>query len=332
HASCVDCQSVTEVTAIPAATTAQISWTANSSETQWEIVWGTVGFDYENATPQIVSETPGFTIENLISGTAYEVYVKAICNEFSESEWSVVSNFTTLCPSGDYTFTTQIEIDAFGVTYSGCTDIILGQVVISGSDIANLNGLSNLKTTGSLEIQSNPALTNLDGLSGLQNVLGHLKIINNATLSDISGLENIVQITGGMDGLHIINNPMLAVCDVPPFCSYNLYSDMSGNLPSCNSLANIHASCVDCQSVTEVTAVPGATTAQISWTAKSSETQWEIVWGTVGFDYENATPQTVSGTPGFTIENLIQGTTYEVYLKAVCNEFSESGWSEAHVV
>src|SRR5690606_28295455 len=66
------------------------------------------------------------------------------------------------CPTGDYQFFTQADIDNFGATYAHCTNIVLNNVFIEGNDITNLNGLSNITTvTGILNIWQNPFLTNL---------------------------------------------------------------------------------------------------------------------------------------------------------------------------
>src|SRR5690606_27561829 len=60
------------------------------------------------------------------------------------------------CPSGNFTFTTQQQIDDFGTTYAHCTDITLGDISIYLNDITNLDGLSKVKTiTGTLVLWDN---------------------------------------------------------------------------------------------------------------------------------------------------------------------------------
>ena len=105
-----------------------------------------------------------------------------------------VSAFSQSCLPEGITFLTQEEIDNFQSNYPGCTEIE-GTVAISGSDIANLNGLSVLTSIWEdLWIQSNPSLTNLTGLDNLSLVGGTFSIMNNPVMSNISGLHNLISV------------------------------------------------------------------------------------------------------------------------------------------
>src|SRR5690606_6980487 len=86
--------------------------------------------------------------------------------------------------SGNVVFNTQAQIDAFTGTYISCTNITIdGHLTISGSDITDLSGLSNItEITEELWIGSNAQLANLDGLDNLQNIRGYLLIYNNPQL------------------------------------------------------------------------------------------------------------------------------------------------------
>lgn len=55
------------------------------------------------------------------------------------------TNASNCIPSGTtVTLNSQAELDAFPINYAGC-DVVNGNLTISGNDIVNLNGLSNLK-------------------------------------------------------------------------------------------------------------------------------------------------------------------------------------------
>ena len=78
---------------------------------------------------------------------------------------------STCLPEG-VTFSTQTQIDNFQTNYPNCTEIE-GDVLINGSDIINLNGLSVLTSIGgNLWIKINSSLTSLTGLEGLTSIGG----------------------------------------------------------------------------------------------------------------------------------------------------------------
>ena len=135
----------------------------------------------------------------------------------------------TQCPQYIY-FNSQSEIDDFPINYPNCTEII-EYVHISGDDITNLNGLSNLTSIGEdLLISHNPLLTSLEGLenlvsvgfflvdisyndalinlNGLNNLtsVAMLNISNNNSLTSLSGLDNLTNIE---EGISIHRNYML---------------------------------------------------------------------------------------------------------------------------
>ncbi|HOP13609.1 MAG TPA: T9SS type A sorting domain-containing protein, partial [Lentimicrobium sp.] len=105
------------------------------------------------------------------------------------------------------TFTTQYEVDLFQINYPGCTDIE-GNVIISGADIANLDGLGVLHSIGgNLRIEQNNSLANLQGLDNLSHINGDLIIgdivwgqypfsTGNPLLTSLAGLNSLVFIQG----------------------------------------------------------------------------------------------------------------------------------------
>ncbi|HMG17033.1 MAG TPA: hypothetical protein VK590_16360, partial [Saprospiraceae bacterium] len=114
--------------------------------------------------------------------------------------------FAQNCGPGGITFSTQLQIDQFSVDYPGCTNIT-GSVTISGANITNLNGLSQLSSiVGGLYIQANPVLTSLNGLSSVSSVGGSVIISNNSVLSSLTGLGSITSI----GSLNINNNASLS--------------------------------------------------------------------------------------------------------------------------
>jgi hypothetical protein len=78
---------------------ADLLWTAGGSETEWEVIYGSPGFDpaTEGTTVADDDGTLGVTLDNLTSNTTYEYYVSAVCSATETSDLSLPSTFTTLC-------------------------------------------------------------------------------------------------------------------------------------------------------------------------------------------------------------------------------------------
>jgi len=172
-------------------------------------------------------------------------------------------------PNGNYYFTTQDDVDNFTVNYPGCTELE-GDVIINGSDITNLAGLSGVTSIGGgLNIWDNPALTSLTGLEGLTSIGGGLGIANNDALTSMIGLENLISIGGNLfihknvalnsliglenidgssiDNLTISENNELSTCAVQSICDYLVapggYVEIRYNALGCYSIEEVEEAC-----------------------------------------------------------------------------------------
>jgi len=85
---------------------ADLTWTAGDTETEWQVIWGLENFDpavpAEVLGDQSVTPDPEYQITGLDAETAYDAYVRAVCDPVTpvESGWVLVQ-FTTLesCPA-----------------------------------------------------------------------------------------------------------------------------------------------------------------------------------------------------------------------------------------
>jgi|GEM_PF-1356358 len=77
-------------------TSVQLGWTENNTPpaTQWDIVYGAVGFDPDDGTPLGVTENP-YTLDNLSPETSYHWYVRSITSSKATSAWAGPGSFTT---------------------------------------------------------------------------------------------------------------------------------------------------------------------------------------------------------------------------------------------
>ncbi|MCB2222019.1 MAG: T9SS type A sorting domain-containing protein [Bacteroidetes bacterium] len=94
--------------------------------------------------------------------------------------------------------TTQAKVDSFQINHPYCKEIV-GELVINGDDIDNLNGLNNITSVGEyVTVKNNDILTSLSGLDSLIFIGENLDISGNPVLASLTGLENITQIPGNL--------------------------------------------------------------------------------------------------------------------------------------
>lgn len=104
---------------------------------------------------------------------------------------------TTECSQFDIELHSQDEVDNFQVNYGNGSicNTVLGYLGITGDDITNLDGLSDLIAVNwDLSIFVNPMLSDVQGLSGLGQIGGSLGIRENPALEDLSGLSGLTKI------------------------------------------------------------------------------------------------------------------------------------------
>ena len=94
--STATCESVSNLTADNiTSSSATIAWTAPAGQTKWELSYGMQGVDEEHGTIVVVENNPTYTIEGLEEDMAYDVYVRAVCQEGIYGSWSTKLQFTT---------------------------------------------------------------------------------------------------------------------------------------------------------------------------------------------------------------------------------------------
>ena len=112
----------------------------------------------------------------------------------------------TVCPTSDLVLSSQQQIDEFAAFYPNCSTLNVN-LTISGSDISDLSGLSQITTIqGLFVIRDNPILTNFSGMTALA-IESSIEIENNPLLTNIDGLNGI---TGtSLLYLSLKDNPLL---------------------------------------------------------------------------------------------------------------------------
>ena len=84
-----------------ASSTADLSWTAGASETQWVLQYSEDA-EFANPASETINDNPSFQLTGLEPEHTYYVRVKAVCGSDDESDWAVLGDaFSTLaaCPT-----------------------------------------------------------------------------------------------------------------------------------------------------------------------------------------------------------------------------------------
>ncbi len=142
---------------------AELSWTAGGTETQWEVKYGTPGFDPNSAGTSAPATNNTFIITELPTATSYDWYVRANCGGGDNSVWAGPNNFTTLpsCPStsdlavsnitattADLSWTMGGSESNWEIKYgdSGFSPDSEGNLVTTTTNSSTLTGLNSGKT------------------------------------------------------------------------------------------------------------------------------------------------------------------------------------------
>lgn len=109
------------------------------------------------------------------------------------------------------TLNTQQEIDNFSQNYPDLIELS-GDLIITGNDIQNLAGLSQIKIVNGLIITDCPSLLNLNGLNNLESIDQWIEISNNNQLTSLDDFESLINYgRTNADHFFIIeNNPLLS--------------------------------------------------------------------------------------------------------------------------
>lgn len=126
------------------------------------------------------------------------------------------------------TFTQQSELDDFLISNRDCASVA-SNILVEGNDITNLNGLSNInKLLGNLIIQ-NTSIRTLDGLNNIDCINGDIEIRGNNLLKDLTGFEELRSI-----GFDLIIEDNVALRD---FTGAELLETIDGELIIINNNA-----------------------------------------------------------------------------------------------
>src|SRR5690625_436468 len=108
----------------------------------WEVVYGPEGFDIDGdqGTSIIVEDAPFVELEDLDADTAYDVFVRTICEDDLYSDW-VSESFTTGEedePVGECTWTVEISSSGYGDFITWTLKDEDGNILLSGGEYTGI--------------------------------------------------------------------------------------------------------------------------------------------------------------------------------------------------
>ncbi|MBU2927594.1 fibronectin type III domain-containing protein [Winogradskyella psychrotolerans] len=325
-----------------------VSWTNGGTEDDWEVLVQADGTG--SPTSGTATATNPYTESGLTGNTAYEVYIRANCSDAINgySEWVGPIDFTTACAAivPDYTADMSTNVPDTCWNEAGDGEVATGPAGLGSSawddgntytqgssNAINIYGTTaqrewllsptfNLSTGGPYQLEVNVAVSNW----------------NDGFTADAMGADDEVQLLSSTDGgttwvnlttWNTGNEPTLEGTDyTEDLTSYSgdvQFAIWASNGTTSGTDYDFHVgkfvvrAIPTCPDLTGLTIDSfAAETAEISWTAGGSETDWEVLVQADGTGSpELGTPSTTSSNP-YSATGLTELTAYEVYVRADC--------------
>ncbi|WP_026706558.1 fibronectin type III domain-containing protein [Flavobacterium soli] len=336
------CGDVTEITVVESdVETASLTWTPGGDETQWDVVFGeTADTDPDALTPisPAPTGTPEATITGLADNTNYKVWVRSVCGD-ENGAWIGPITFKTPCLPTD---TIDENFDA--IAYAGmpdCWAAIKGGTGVSQYAYVqvldyNFNtpsrsmGLYNSDSAAGANIML--ASPNLENLSlGTYRVkffarssgsTGSVQVgtVDNTTSDAVFTEMETVAITSTYTEYAVNFTPsednfIAFRFNTPGTYNTVFLDDIRWEIaPLCADVANVD--------ISEIT----TETAYVTWEAQGSETNWQVVYGSIDdTDPTGLTPSPLLTSLDYTIDDLTENTGYNVWVRSACGEPNGNG-------
>jgi len=327
-------------------TSAEVSWINGYNNTQWEIIAQPFGSPAPTATTngQLINTNP-YTLTGLIPSTRYEFYIRAFCSSTVQSSWIGPANFITSCiaqfaPYYESFNTSDVNTKKFCWTVRNTANDI-AQWRINDTEVSivpqgqfmnpfvsfddwlisvpiNVVGLKRLRFNyrSATSLFYPTARGNFEVLmSPTPDFATYTTLIPSHDFTNEAYLEDSVLFTG--TGTFYIAFRVPPTMTNPSNSGIVMIDDVViDDAPPC---PNPNFANLDVSNIT-------TTTANLTWTAGYTETQWQVVIQSPLSGVPSGSGTTVNTTPSYNAIGLTPDTTYEYYVRAICSATENSDW------
>jgi hypothetical protein len=331
-------------------TTADLSWVAGGTETEWDVEVGLPGF-VPNTGGQIgsvidVLTTPTTTVAGLTDDTAYEYWVRAVCAPGDESIYIGPFAFRTRCVATTAAYLTNYDTDPLNGLNNCDSRIVIGSGIGTATEVrvddftANSGAQHIYMYSGSTGATAElyyilPEFSDLSSDKQVEFQVydrdnGSLEvgvITNPADSSTFTALRTYTDADMADDTYQFetvyfntltTTGGFIAFRFIPNGTFDALYiDDVSYDVaPACPAPSSLGAS-----SVTDISA-------NLDWLENGTATAWEYEFDIAGFTQGmgvNGIVPTMSNITN-SITGLSSATSYEYYVRAICSPTTFSTW------
>ncbi len=339
-------------------TSANLSWTPNGTETEWEIEWGPANFIQGTGNIVNVLNNPIFTLSGLTPSTGYSYFVRAVCGPNDFSVWSARFSFTTECNP----FTIPTVVEGFETTALGAIPICWDRQQIVGTANWIASGttfdIPNVAPNGGIRFVRlnwgvNNALLFTPGFD-YSNITNNTRVRalfhrhSSAAATDLYRVYvNTTKSLSGATQIFELFSRTTTAPAVPSTGWYEyemlipasfhgepiVYIIFEGSVSSGGSSYDLGLDNIIVDFAPLCLAPSGISledisnnTATISWTENGSATLWDIEYGLAGFSLGSGTQVLGVNDTLYQITGLSPDMSYDVYVRADCGG-DQSSWA-----
>ncbi len=291
---------------------ATLNWAINNAM-QWEVLvlTSTGGTPTPNSSGTIVT-TNSFTATGLNGNTAYNFFIRSICNGVPGS-WS----------NGTYFLTAQNPIIP-----PTCGELFTDNGGANGNYANNSDNTYVICPTNSGDV-----VTVTFNTFDIESLWDGLYVYDGNSISapQISSGNAGTSIPGGIPGAYwgtTIPGPFTSTSS-DGCLTFRFRSDMVVNKPGWSASVTCEPA-PTCPKPTFVTATAiTANSAVVGWMSNSNATSWEVLVLPCGTTPSASSAGTVVTSSPYSLVNLTPATCYNVYVRAICSATDISSWSNA---